>query len=204
MGGDGMGGLAIAILFASVLLFTAPAAILFFIAMALAKKNKYRVPIAIASATFGTAIGFVAVAATFFESSFSPSNRLVLHLSPDLKHEWVVLLEKPGATESLKWRGANLPFLSKTAEIKMPLSGVVIVDSLEHAGGGFAQAYNVKDELFPGQSGGPAPQGSGYTTYLAFLRPDLSTNPAYVHPEPQSLNDATEFASFLRERGLNK
>jgi hypothetical protein len=70
MGGDGMGGLAIAILLARVLLFAAPAAILFFIAIALAKKSKYRVPIALASASFGTALGSVTVAATFFESSF--------------------------------------------------------------------------------------------------------------------------------------
>jgi hypothetical protein len=204
MGGDGMGGLAVAILIASVLLFVVPAAILFLIAMALAKKSKYRVPIAIASATLGTVLGFVAVAATFFESSFSPSNRLVLHLSPETKHEWIVLLEKPGATESLKWRGANLPFMSKTAEINVPANGVVIVDSLEGAGGGYAQAYNVKDELFPGQGGGPTPRAAGYTTYLAFQRPDLSTSSSSAYPELRSLNEAAEFAAFLKERGINQ
>jgi hypothetical protein len=167
--------------------------------MALAKKSKYRVPIAIASATLGTALGFVAVAATFFESSFSPSNRLVLHLSPEMKHEWIVLLEKPGATESLKWRGANLPFMSKTADINVPASGVVIVDSLDSAGGGFAQAYNSKDELFPSQSGGPAPHDSGYTIYAAYLRPDVP-----IDSPLRSLNEAADFATFAKERGIVK
>jgi hypothetical protein len=199
MGGDGMGGLAVAILIGSVLLFVAPAAILFFIAMALAKKSKYRVPIAIASATLGTALGFVAVAATFFESSFTPSNRLVLHFSPEMKHEWIVLLEKPGATESLKWRGSNLPFMSKTAEIKVPASGVVIVDSLEGGSGGYAQAYDTKGELFPGQGGGPAPRGSGYAIFVAYLRPNASTDSPL-----RSLNETADFAMFLKERGVNK
>ncbi|MGL4230033.1 MAG: hypothetical protein ACRDAM_12365 [Casimicrobium sp.] len=203
MGGDGMGGLVVLILIASILLLVAPAAILFFGALALAKKSKHCVPIALASATLGTAIGFVAVAATFFESSFSPRNRLVLQLPPETKHEWVVLLEKPGAAQRLEWRGVNLPFMSKSANVVVPASGVVIVDSLDGAGGGHADGFTLSGEMYTGQSGGPAPQASGYTTYLALLRPDLPTNSSSL-PPLRELHDATNFALFLKERGITK
>jgi hypothetical protein len=169
--------------------------------MAFAKKSKYRVAIALASVTLGTALGFVAVAATFFESSVSPPNRLILQLSPEMKHMWVVLLEKPGATQSLAWRGTDLPFMSRSASVTVPVSGVVIVDSLIGAGGGYAQAYGSADELFPGQSGGPAPPGSGFTAYLAFQRPEATVGDSQP-PDLPSLNDAIEFAAFLKARGV--
>ncbi len=203
MGGDGMGGLVVVILIASILLFVAPAAILFFGALVLAKKSKYRIPIALGSATLGMTIGFVATAATFFESSFSPRNQLTLQLSPEMKHEWVVLLEKPGASQKLEWRGQNLPFMSKVANVVLPASGVVVVDSLDGAGGGYADAFTANGELYPGQGGGSAPQGSGYTTYVAFLRPDLPTSSSSSHPPLRALNEASEFAAFLKERGLS-
>ncbi len=204
MGGDGMGGLAVAILLASVLLLVAPAAILFFVAMALAKANKRRVAIALGAATFGLAAGVVTVAATFFESSFSPTNRLLLQISPEMKHDWVVFLEKPGAPQSLHWRGANLPFMSKSADVIVPASGVVIVNSLDNAAGGAAQAFIASGAYSIAQGGGPAPKGSGYTIYAMFLRPDLPVSASDTHADSPSIHEADEFAAFLKARGINK
>ncbi len=72
MNGDGMGGLAIAIaiLLACVLLFVAPALVLFFVAKAFTKGSRHGFAIALGAATIGFALSAVAVAATFFRIEF--------------------------------------------------------------------------------------------------------------------------------------
>jgi hypothetical protein len=204
MNGDGMGALAIAILLGSVLLFVAPALILFFIAKAFAKGSRHSVAIALGSAVLGLVLGAIAVAATFFESSFAPTNRLLLQISPEMKYDWVVLLEQPGAAQTLQWRGANVPFMSKSADVIVPASGVIVVDSLNQAAGGYAQAFAANGAQSIGQAGGPAPSGSGYTVYAAFLRPDLPPSTSGAYPDLRALNEAAEFAAFLKERGVTK
>ena len=126
---------------------------------------------------------------------------MLLQISPETKHPWIVRLEKPGAAQTLQWRGANLPFLSKSADVMVPASGVVVVDSLKHAAGGYAQAFSGNGAQSIGQGEEPAPNGVGYTVYIAFLRPDLPRSVSGAYPELRALNAAAEFAAFLNERG---
>ena len=91
--------------------------------------------------------------------------------------------------------------MSKSTDVMVPASGVVVVDSLNHAAGGYAQAFAGNGAQSIGQRGEPAPNGSGYTVYIAFLRPDLPLSVSGAYPELRALSEAAEFAAFLNERG---
>jgi hypothetical protein len=202
MGGDGMAVLGIAILVASALMIAVPAAIGFFVARAFAKNKNHRWLISTAIALVGVGLGFLAVIATFFESTWSPPNRIVLKTSPEMKHVWIVLLEKPNATNALQWHGSNLPFMSRHTEVEVPASGVVIVNSLEHAFGGQAQAVAADGSMFTSMGGGLVPKELGYNTYLAVARHAFTANNEPNYNELPELREPKAFVQFLQSRGL--
>lgn len=66
--------------------------------------------------------------ATFYESSFSPPPELRLTAPAGFDAPWVVLLEDPRG-RTLVWDESALPFMTTTAELALPPSGVVRIRS---------------------------------------------------------------------------
>jgi hypothetical protein len=199
MGGDGMNGLAMAILVACVLLLIVPALI---VGWLIRKTSRGASPQRRAAWTFagvaaGLIIGVLAVTATFYESTWSPPPRLMVNVPKDFKHEWIILLEVPGVTRSLTWQGYDLPFTSKRTEIDVPNSGVVSVSSLEGLAGAPFTTLSSTGHQSIGMGGGPGPKALGATMFLAFTRPDITQT---TTPDP-AFGDDEALIAYIRARG---
>jgi hypothetical protein len=132
-GGDGLGGLAVAIFIAMALIVSIAVGVAFLIARLLTKRivnRNARWLATIGIVAMGLVIGGLAVVATFFESKWSPPDEITFRLPPNFNHPSVYLIEDNRATQSLEWRGVNLPLMSRSASIDVPASGVVRVKSL--------------------------------------------------------------------------
>ena len=82
----------------------------------------------------GIGLGGLAVAATFFESTFSPPDELSID-APGLRHETVIFVEDAHAPSAVEWTGSRLPFSSRIGHVAVPASGVLRVRSVDWIGG---------------------------------------------------------------------
>lgn len=189
MGGDQANGLALAILICIVLMLLFAAALFAFVGRTLARKlppPRRRLVMAL-MALLGAGVGWLAVMATFFESSWSPPPRLRLAAAPGFDAPVVVLLEDPRAPRTLEWRGGELPFTAAAAEIGVPPTGIVRVRSFGAMAGRMDLEVTWPDgRRSPGAGGGPGPPGVGADAYLVVERPDAPA-PALLSADPSTL-----------------
>ena len=176
MGGDGMGGLAVAIILAMVLMIVGASVIALLLGRRVARQRGASPAAVIKAGLFGSligvALGLSAVAATFFESSWSPPPRLEISVPPGYAQPWTILLEDPRAPTAIVWRGADFPFARRRARIAVPPAGVRRVKALgEAAGRGDLEILWSDGAPHNGTGGGPAPAGSGAHSYILLGRP---------------------------------
>ncbi len=200
MGGDGMGALALVILLGCMLMIGLPALLGGWLAYKTFAPGPARDLKAALVAVACAGLGLLAVFATFFESTWEPSNQVVLTLPPGFSHDWIVLLEKPDAPQALQWRGVNLPFFSKTTDVAVPPSGVVVVQSLAGISGGYAQALLSTGEVSMGASYGLAAASLGYGSYAAFERPVAGQTGPGSEFDTQVLREPQALLRFLALR----
>lgn len=176
MGGDGMGGLALAIVLAMALIVLGGALLAFLLARAAARR-KGSSPAAVKktgllASLAGVALGSCIVAATFYESSWSPPPKLEISVPPGYAQPWTILLEDPRAPIDIVWSGAKIPFAQRHARINVPLTGLLRVQTLgEAAGRGDLEIVWSDGAPHNGTGGGPAPAGSGARNYILLGRP---------------------------------
>lgn len=176
MGGDGMGGLAVAIILAMVLMIVGAWAIALLLGRWVARQRGAS-PAAVKKAglfasLIGVALGLSAVAATFFESSWSPPPKLEISVPPGYAQSWTILLEDSRAPAEIVWRGADFPFAQRRGRIAVPPAGVLRVKALgEAAGRGDLEIMWSDGAPYNGTGGGPAPAGSGARSYVLLGRP---------------------------------
>ncbi len=182
-GGDGMGGLLVAILAAMAGMVGIGTAIGvgagFLIARLAGLQKRARVAAIAVSTLFGLLAGNAWVAATFMESSWNPPPELHMALVPGFAAPFVVVIVDPARGVPLIWSGGKLPMTVARASISLPASGIVRVRSLGEAEG--------RGDLVPVYSdgatssslaGGPAPPGLGGTHYLVLERRQSGDVPA--------------------------
>lgn len=188
MGGDGMGGLAVAIVAAMVAMVAGGFAIAFVLGRALARRagagSGTGWLIAGGIGLAGAALGLLAVTATFFESTWAPPPAIALNLPADYRHETIILLEDPKAAAVLIWRGRELPFMGRSTSLDVPANGVARVQALGPlAGRGDATVKWSDGSTTMGFAGGPAPPSIGASTYAIFYRGAPSDDLAFHDPE---------------------
>jgi hypothetical protein len=176
-GGDGMGGLVIAIMFAAVLMVVACAAAGFFVVAILTKQRASHIQRAwlqIVGATVGALLGGLLVIATFAENMWSPPDELTLRLPLNFAHSSVYLIEDRSAVATLHWQGTNaIPFMQRTSTFEVPASGVIRVVSL-----GMGETIRLPRTRFSngeestGSFSRPAPKEIGSGLMLGFSRPN--------------------------------
>lgn len=127
---DGMEGLAIAILLASICILLTPAMLLGGLGYFVLRKRAGIVGAAI-GVCVGLGMGALIVVATFMESTWNPPVELTFEAPPDLRHRSVLLLEDPTVSTEIPWSGMEMPLSSPTARIAIPRSGFLRVRSLE-------------------------------------------------------------------------
>lgn len=201
MGGDGLGGLAMAIFIVMLAMVAGGFAILFLIGRAIGRRmglsRGRRVALGIVSGVGGILLGLLAVAATFFESSWAPPPALTVVIPPGFEHRWVILLEDPRAPTRVEWRGAELPFQGRSATLAVPPSGIMRVQSLvTMAGRGDLQVSWSDGSSATGVGGGPVPLGLGATNYVALLRGE----PVPGDAEEPPWHDQTKMAEYFKQR----
>jgi len=119
----------------------------------------------------GLALAAVGVAATFYESSFSPPPRLDVAVPAGYAQPWTIILEDANAGTSLDWQGSGLPFTQRHARLAILPSGVSRVRSLGEALGRGDLEVNFSDGArLISNGGGPAPAGSRASNYLLLGR----------------------------------
>lgn len=191
--------LAAVIFLACVLLVVVPAAFAFWVARKnTSAQNPYRALVVAASVALGLVAGGLAVVATFFESTWSPAPRVELVLPTQFDHDWVILLETPGASRTLTWSGVEAPFSGKKTVVEVPTSGLVRVQSLAVVAGGNVEARTHEGTQSDGSAIGPGPTALGATSYLALSVPRNAAS--LRRPETPPFGDTAAFAHYLRER----
>ncbi len=155
-----MGGLAIAIGAASLLMIAVPAGVLGTLGYLVMRKRAGALG-AVAGALLGATGGVLAVTATFFESTWSPQPTLTLDVPPGFRHEWVLIIADPASPTELVWAGVDAPFLSQSARLKVPPSGVVRVRALGRLDGDDVRATLSTGATSWGRAGLNAPPGLG-------------------------------------------
>lgn len=116
-----MGGLAVAIGLAMILMVTMPVVVLVLLA-----KRFGAVPMVVALA-LGVVVGLLAVTATFFESTWSPPVRVVFEGQSDEK---VIVLVADEKAPPIVITGAKLPFVERRVVFTVPPDAVVRVQQL--------------------------------------------------------------------------
>jgi hypothetical protein len=191
--------LAAVIFLACVLLVVVPAAVAFWLARKnTSAQNPYRALVIAVSVALGLIVGGLAVVATFFESTWSPAPRVELVLPAQFDHDWVILLESPGASRTLTWNGFEAPFSGKKTVVDVPASGVLRVQSLAVVAGGNVEARTREGTQSDGSASGPGPTALGATSYLALSVP---RNAASLRsPAAPPFGNSPTFAAYISER----
>jgi len=201
MGGDQAGGLALAIGVIMVLMVLGGVALLVLVGRALTRKlsPRPRLLVTLLMVVVGAGLGWILVMATFYESSWAPPPRLSLATPAGFDAPAVILLEDRRAPRIVEWRDSGLPFTAATARIEVPPSGIVRVRDFGAMGGRADLSVVWPDgvESF-GAGGGPAPPGTGATTYLIIERPGAPSGEAM---QLQTANSALAAYIAQRERG---
>lgn len=122
MNGDGMGGLAVAILLAMVFMLVVPVVVLVLIA------KRFGTGAVIGAVIVGLLIGVLAVTATFMESTWSPPPAINLIGTSEQTYIVVVADEK---APPVVMTGSTLPFMQRKTTLQVPDDGVIRVQSLE-------------------------------------------------------------------------
>ncbi len=197
-GGDGMGGLALAIFAAMVAMVVGAIVVLgggsFLIARLAGATLGRALAVGALGALVGVGIGLLAVTATFYESTFSPPPAVRFELAPGADPRWIVLLEDPQRGAPLAWSGVRAPFLGRTATVAVPASGIARVKSLSGlAGSADAAAIWPDGATSVGFAGGPAPPGANAAQFCAW------TKEPWEGPGDE-LPMGDELARYIRER----
>lgn len=121
MNGDGMGGLALAIGVAMLLMIAVPAALLAIFG------KRFGAKVVVPLFILGAGGGVLAVIATFYESVWSPPVLVLFEGTP--KHELLFIVEDPKAAP-LEVKGLDLPLVQRTVRVSVPENGVAHVQSL--------------------------------------------------------------------------
>jgi hypothetical protein len=167
MRGDGMAGLALAIGAACIALVFAPAAIGGVLGY-LALRGRVGAFGALLGGLLGAGAGALAVTATFFESTWSPPQTLLLEVPAGFAHEWVVLIADPTASADVAWGGFDAPFTSRRARLAVPSSGVLRVRDLGPLDGADVEAFLSTGKRQGGRASLNAPPGVGPGRLAAF------------------------------------
>lgn len=201
MGGDGASGLAMAIVIAMVLLVAGAAVVIALLSRAFTRNMPpaRRRIVMVVAAVLGAGIGWMAMMATFFESSWSPPPQLRIAAPAGFEAPVVILLQDRRARLGIETTGGWLPFTAATAVVSVPSSGIVRVNSFGGIGG-----RGDLDVVWPdgqhsfGAGGGPAPPGSGAEAYL------IVAHPGPQAPEILQSSDPAVMAAYIaeRERGV--
>jgi hypothetical protein len=189
VGGDHAGGLALAIAIIMLLMVVGGVALFFFVARALTRNlaPRRRLLVTLLMTLVGTGLACLLVMATFYESSWSPPPRLHLLTAPASGGP-IVILEDPGASGTMIWRGGWLPFTAATAEISVPPSGILRVRSFGSGPMNAMMAATWPDgRVSPGTGGGPGPPGTGANAYLVIERPDAPYPGVLMSAEPPAV-----------------
>lgn len=134
MSGDGMSGLSWAISAASLCILVLPG--LFGGAAGYFVLRKHAGWLgAILGFVVGAGAGALAVTATFYESTWSPPDTLVIDVPPGFAHPTVMFVADPAAPLEVEWTGLDLPLMSRRGRVSVPATGVVRVRSVEWIGG---------------------------------------------------------------------
>lgn len=126
-----MGGLAVAILLASLCIGLVPSMLLGALTFFVLRKTRARWPGAIVAALLGAGVGALAVTATFYESVWEPPSPLVFEVPPGFRHESVVLILDPTVSAEVDWSGVSMPFVARRGRVTVPASGVVRLRELD-------------------------------------------------------------------------
>ena len=122
MNGDGMGGLAVAILLAMLFMLVVPVVVLVLIV------RRFGTGAVIGAVIVGLLIGGLAATATFMESTWSPPPEINLIGTSDQTYIVVIADEK---APPVVMTGSTLPFMRRKTTLRVPDDGVIRVQSLE-------------------------------------------------------------------------
>lgn len=199
MGGDQGNGLAMAIGIVMILMVLGAVAAFFLIGRAIARRvaPRRRGPVIAATMVLGVVAGWMAVTATFYESTWSPPPSLRLVTAPGFSQPRVILLEDPRSTQSLAVRESRLPFMATVAEVDVPASGIVRVRDLSAVAGRMDLGVQWSDGMQGfGAGGGPAPPGTGARSYLLIPHPNAATPPGDL----VQAGEPAAFAAYVAEK----
>lgn len=185
-----MGGLAWAIAAASLCLLVAPALIGGALGYFVLRKRAGWLG-AVLGALGGVVLGGLGVAATFYESSWSPPSTLIID-APGLRHSQVIFVEDAAAANDVVWTGFSMPFTARAGRVTVPASGVIRVRTTAWIYGREVRASLTTGQTETGLSVLEAP-GVGHLVVL-----DFAPYPAAV-PDISSLTPA-ELARMVTER----
>jgi hypothetical protein len=202
MDGDGLGGLAVAIIFAGIGMLILPAVSLAWLIRKVPaiKSSRYRNLASVACGALGATLGVMWVSATFYETTWAPPLKVVLKVPVNFKQNSVVFLEKSSALIDLQWAGQNLPYMSKETVVNVPASGIVVVRSLE---GLIDKSFNAATQdgrRVNGWSTGLGPSELGANSYVHMhLESDGIPN-AQTDSSEESFADNKAFAAYIQRR----
>jgi hypothetical protein len=147
----------------------------------------------------GLGAGFLAVIATFYESTWAPPPQITFVTPPGFRQDWVFVLEDPTVSRQLVWQGVEMPFSGRTATVDVAAHGIVRVQKIGALGGRVDIRVRWSDgSSSNSQGGGPAPTSTGATVFSAFNRVKASDT-AVVDP-PFDDRDALGAHIMQRER----
>lgn len=200
MGGDGEDGLALAITIAIVAMVAIGFASCFALGRLLGRRLRLgrgaSVLTGVAGGLIGIALGGCAVAATFYETLWSPPPRIRFDVPVGFGPQWVILLEDPAATHMLSWHGFHAPFHGISAELPVPTGGVVRVKSLEEVAGLGDTTIEWSDGASAvGFAGGSAPAALHAGRFVAYQRQRGAA------PADDILPDGDALTAYVRAHG---
>ena len=193
MGGDGMGGLALAIIALMALMLVGLAlafgAVGWFAARQFGWQGGRRKALTATLALIGMTAGWLWANATFYESKFDPPPELTVRVAPGFAEPWAILLEDPVNGVPLVWRGGDIPFDAPKAEVVLPRGGVLRIRDFGQAQGrGDLKTVWSDGAESRGSGGGPAPAGLGATGYIALSHDKPgATGPGAMLPMGEAL-----------------
>ena len=187
MRGDGMDGLALAILLASLCILIAPALVLGTLGYVVSRKRRGWLG-ALAGVVIGLGAGALGVVATFMESTWDPPMELTLEVPPAFAHDQVLIVADPTASTEIDWRGLDVPLMARTASLAVPPSGVVRVRELGALDGGGVNAQLSSGETHWGMTAMNAPSSLGGGRVVAYcFRPYPFCQPELTPTDPDGL-----------------
>lgn len=210
MGGDGLSGLALAILAAGLAIVGGFGLLFFLVARTGSRSSaagkeapppRARRPgRTILLTTLGLGVGCLVVTATFYESLWSPPPQLRLEVPPGYRDIRIFVLEDPRRGLPLTWLGGGFPFRARHATIAVPPSGIVRVRSLRpEQGRADLDVVWLPGDVAAMNGGGDGPPGTGAASYVILERTDAWANgpPAELPGSPEAIGALI----LARERG---